>query len=245
MALALAETLLPLIRGFADFGRMAGAARRIDLGDVAPCNVGAERGAVTAPSVLSIARTGVQLNLEQGRAVALTGPSGSGKTSLLMQIAGLADGDGIAILGLPPMRWDEAALRETVTMVPQRSALIAGTIRDNLSLGADADDDAMWRALEAVTLAGAIRDRGGLDARLGEGGAGLSGGQARRLTLARALLKAPILLLLDEPTEGLDAETADAVLTGIRGFLPDAAILAVLHRGADHAIFDADQCLTM
>ncbi len=73
---------------------------------------------------------------------------------------------------------------------------------------------------------------------LGEAGAGLSGGQARRLALARNLLKKPALLLLDEPTEGLDAATAEKVLRGLRAFLPRATIIAAMHRGATHEIFN-------
>lgn len=237
VALALAETLQPLRRGFSDYGRMIGAARRIgDAGTGQPCATQSQELADMGAPILAIQTP--KLELVAGDAIALTGPSGSGKTSLLMQIAGLADGNGIAINGLRPDHWPDAALRGVVTMVPQRSGLITGTIRDNLSLAQDADDDEMWRALDAVALSDVILERGGLDARLSEAGAGLSGGQARRLTLARAILNAPQLLLLDEPTEGLDADTANRVLCGIRAALPDAAILAVLHRNADHPVFN-------
>lgn len=237
VALALAETLLQLRRGFSDYGRMVGAARRIGAQAKPRATISDRPQAdLMSSPILAIRKPGLTLNA--GGAVALTGPSGSGKTSLLMQIAGLADSDGISILGRAPDHWPEAALREIVAMVPQRSALIAGTIRENLSLAANAGDDAMWRALNAVALDDVIRQRGGLNARLNEAGAGLSGGQARRLTLARAILKSPRLLLLDEPTEGLDADTANRVLTGIREALPEAAILAALHRGANHAVFD-------
>lgn len=245
VALALAETLLPLKRGFAEFGRMVGAARRIGADNVIPRTPGMETGDEPTQPLLSINRPGLQLELSPGTAAVLSGPSGGGKTSLLMQVAGLADSDGIFIRGVPPCDWSEDALRAVLAMVPQRSALIAGTIRANLALAADVDDGEMWRALEAVCLAEAIRERGGLCVCLGEAGAGLSGGQARRLTLARAILKRPRLLLLDEPTEGLDPDTAVRVLTGIRTYLPQAAILAVLHRGIDHPIFDKNQSISL
>lgn len=246
VALALAETLLQLRRGFSDYGRMAGAARRI--GGQAKMLADASDKHDTAlerSALLAIRTAGLKLELEPGDAVALTGPSGSGKTSLLMQIAGLAESDAITILGRSPGHWPDAALRELVTMVPQRSALIAGSIRENLSLAADASDDGLWHALNTVDLGAVIRERGGLDARLSEAGAGLSGGQARRLTLARAILKSPRLLLLDEPTEGLDADTAERVLSGIREALPGTAILAALHRNADHPMFNRQISLAL
>jgi ATP-binding cassette subfamily C protein CydC len=122
-------------------------------------------------------------------------------------------------------------------MVPQRSALIAGTICDNLALAGPVGAAEMWAALEAADIARAIRERGGLGMQLGEGGSGLSGGQARRLAIARALLRRPQLLLLDEPTEGLDDATAARVLDGIRRMLPGTAILAALHRHSEHPLF--------
>ena len=246
VALALAETLAPLARGVAEYGRMVGAARRIGgdtLGDAE--GVGLSEPKVPAAAVLALRVPGLSLDLRLGEAAAITGPSGSGKTSLLLRIAGLADSDGIAILGVRPADWSESALRQMVSMVPHRSALIAGTIRENLALASDASDADMWKALDAVCLSGVMNEREGLDTRLGEAGAGLSGGQARRLTLARGILRRPRLLLLDEPTEGLDEDTALRVLSGIRAALPDAAILATLHRSADHPIFDVSQTLNL
>lgn len=237
VALALAEAVLPLRRGVSDLGRMVGAARR-----VVPEIAGQNEQSPVAPAckgpLLSITHKDLHLDLNAGEAVALTGPSGAGKSTLLMQIAGLGEDQGIRVMGTRPSLWPEATLREVLTVLPQRSGLIAGTLRDNLSLSGDFGDDALWQALETVALTDDIRARGGLDARLGEGGAGLSGGQARRVTLARTLLKNPEVLLLDEPTEGLDAATADKVLTRLRVALPDTLIVAALHRGADHMIFD-------
>ncbi|WP_109468292.1 amino acid ABC transporter ATP-binding/permease protein [Albibacillus kandeliae] len=237
VAVALAEAVWPLRRGVADLGRMVGAARLL-----APAPDAAPRPAPVASNpdapLLRIAVPGLDLTLAPGEAVALTGPSGAGKTELLLRIAGLGPGQGLELYGKHPDRWQEDALRSVVSMLPQRSALVAGTFRDNLSLNGEADEDTLWAALEAVALADVVRERGGLEARLGEAGAGLSGGQARRLALARNLLKKPALLLLDEPTEGLDAATADKVLRGLRAFLPRATIIAAMHRGATHEIFN-------
>ena len=169
--------------------------------------------------------------------MALTGPSGVGKSMLLLQIAGLLPSSGVLLKGLRPDAYADDRLRSVVSMLPQRSALIAGTVRDNLSLSGDFTDAEMWNALRTVVLADALIARDGLDTKLGEGGSGLSGGQSRRLALARNLLKTVDILLLDEPTEGLDADTADAVMQGVRAALPDTLIIAAMHDGADHPVF--------
>lgn len=250
VALALAETVLPLRRGFAELGRMLGAAERILQDDPGPPARGPapdqDEDQDPAPPVpaagaplLDWRRGPLSLMLHAGEAAALEGPSGAGKTTLLLRIAGMTDApaDEIRVLGRPPLDWPEDLFRDIVTMVPQRSALIAGSVRDNLTLAGPATDTQIWAALEAMDLAAAIDERGGLGVRLGERGAGLSGGQARRLSLARAILRRPRLLLLDEPTEGLDEATAERVLAGLRRALPETALLAALHRGGEHPVF--------
>ena len=237
VALALAETLMPLRRGVSDLGRMVGAADR-----VSPQTISVPGSTVldipSSGPLLAIEQHGLKVELRPGEAIALTGPSGIGKSTLLLKIAGLLASEGVLIKGTAPNDWPEAALRDVVSALPQRSALIGGTIRDNLSLAGDFDDAAMWAALESVALSEEIAARGGLETRLGEGGAGLSGGQVRRLCLARSILKKNEILLLDEPTEGLDAETAEAVLAGVRNALPNALIVSAMHRGTAHEIFD-------
>lgn len=247
VALALAETLLPLRRGFAELGRMRDAASRT-LPDAPPPHANPTQSpAFTAPLGLSVhdltlhrpdrmqpLLTGLSLHVAPGETLALHGPSGLGKSTLLDALAGLGPTDGIQIHGLPLSDWPEPDLRRQLTLLPQRAALIGGTIRENLALAmAVPDDSAMLDALEAVQLLDVVAPRGGLDMILGESGAGLSGGESRRLALARALLRKPAILLLDEPTEGLDDPLARRVLTGLRDALPDCAILMASHRQAE------------
>lgn len=237
VALALAEAMLPLRRGVSDLGRMVTAAGRVVPQIATPSRPTGNADADDGP-LLSLKRAELELDLSAGEAVVLTGPSGVGKSTLLMQIAGLDQDNGILVKGMPPSLWSESALRDILAVLPQRSSLISGSIRDNLSLGGTFRDEEIWFALDTATLAEDIRARGGLDARLGEAGSGLSGGQARRMALARILLKRPQILLLDEPTEGLDDHTAELLLSRLRKALPDTLIVAAMHRGADHPVFD-------
>jgi len=184
---------------------------------------------------------GFDLTLARGEWLALRGPSGTGKSTVLALAAGLlSPGAGVIRLwGQPLADWPETDLRARLMLVPQRGALIAGTVMDNLSLAcAVPDRDRAATAVEAVALGAALASRGGLDCRLGEGGTGLSGGETRRLILARAILRAPEVLLLDEPTEGLDHDTARRVLAGLRAALPKASVLLASHRAAELACAD-------
>lgn len=245
VSLALMETIGPLRRAIADLGRMTVAARRVEAslagsvaqsegqfaGDVAGLRI--DDLSYRRPNAARPVLNRVSLTVAVGESVALTGPSGSGKSTLLLLVARLLHPtSGQILVGSTPIEnWDETALRDDLTLVPQRSALMAGSIADALSLGCpNASDETLWKVLDAVMLATVIRAKGGLDFRLGPMGAGLSGGEARRLVLARGLLRHPRLLLLDEPTEGLDDATAMAVLSGIRAYLPQAAILTASHR---------------
>ncbi|WP_434288322.1 thiol reductant ABC exporter subunit CydC [Celeribacter sp. SCSIO 80788] len=247
-ALALMETVAPLRRAVAEIGRMIGAARRVTEQMQAPSDPVPDH-VPDAPLTLSFkdvsfargaARpviSGFDLALSPGDWVALQGPSGVGKSTVLLLAAGaLRPLSGQVLVADQPVT---NCLPGLVTLVGQRSALIQGTVAENLRLAApEADDAALWAALTAVALDGVIRAKGGLEARLGPRGSGLSGGESRRLVLARALLRRPQVLLLDEPTEGLDHATAERVLRGIRAALPHAAVLMAAHRSEEQGAAD-------
>ncbi|WP_339774765.1 ATP-binding cassette domain-containing protein [uncultured Thalassospira sp.] len=258
-ALALAETLAPLRRAVSDLGRMADAARRIGRDLVHPVPVGCEvpmapanefevrvmdvtlhRSGTSVPVV-----TAFSLVVQPGKTVAVTGASGTGKSTLLLAIAGLHPlvAGQISIGGRAVTDWPEADLRQCLTLLPQRSTVMAGTVADALLIAGPADEQRLWQVLAAVQLDKIIAEKGGLSALIGSRGEGLSGGEARRLALARALLRNPKVLLLDEPTEGLDDATATAVLQGIRQILPDVTLLIAAHRKIEKSF--ADQVLEL
>lgn len=254
VALALSEAVAPVRRALSEIGGMIQAARRVAPALDAEDSMAAEPGHACAPGSLvldgvSCHRDGVgpalfaplTLTVSPGETVALTGPSGVGKSTLLLTAAGaLAPDAGRVLLGGTDVSTcDMDALRRDMVMVPQRNGLISGTVAENLRLASsDARDDDLWAALAATCLADTIRARGGLGLRLGPRGAGLSGGEARRLALARAVLRRPSVLLLDEPTEGLDTATSARVMAGIRSALPRAAILVAAHRETETAAAD-------
>lgn len=246
VALALLETIMPLLRAASELGRMRDAARRVRIAPDKACHQITPPVIATAPMVelrqLSLQRgempvlQGVNLTVQVGEAVAITGPSGGGKSTLLHILAGLVTPSGGAALvqGVSVADWSEMGLRDTLTLLPQRPVLMAGSVGDALRLSdPKANDATLWAVLNAVALDAVIRGKGGLDWALAEGGAGLSGGEKQRLALARALLRRPDILLLDEPTEGLDDATAAHVLAGIRVFLPDVTVIMASHRAAE------------
>ncbi len=161
--------------------------------------------------------------LQPGERLAIVGPSGCGKTTLVETLLGLR----AAPSPLP---------RAALAWLPQDAGLIAGTVRENLRLGApQASDAALWEALEDAGLADRVRAAPGeLSAYLGDDGERLSGGERRRLALARAYLRPAPWLLLDEPTEGLDPATEARVIEGLERRLARTGqgLVLISHRPA-------------
>ena len=262
VALALAEAVQPLRRGMIELGRMAEAAKRVlpeaDAPERPPTRQpdrapdplpavparpdGAPLLAVDRLSVARPGRTGaliapLSFTVAAGETVALAAPSGTGKSLVLDAIAGVAPplaGQAV-VLGTAVDAWPESGLRGALGLVPQRARLVAGSLLDNLRVARDGVTEAEARTALSVVRLDPVVARLGLHGALGEGGAGLSGGEARRLVLARAILRRPAVLLLDEPTEGLQDALAQDVLAAIRDALPDAAIVMASHRGAELA----------
>ena len=177
-----------------------------------------------------------EIEIVGGDRLALVGPSGAGKTQMLETLIGLRaapDGmvriDGIALETLPI-----GAARALFALAPQDARMISGTMRDNLRLGdPQASDDMLWAALSDAALATKARALPhGLDSWIGEGGERLSGGERRRLSLARAYLRDAPWLLLDEPTEGLDSATETAVIAALAARLDriGQGVIIVSHR---------------
>lgn len=180
--------------------------------------------------------------LAAGERVVLRGDSGRGKSTLAALLLRLVDPSaGRVVYGGVDLRTvAQAHWHRRIAWLPQDAPVLAGSVRDNLAIGdACADDAAMMQALRQVRLDGLVRAIGGLDAWIGEDGATLSTGQARRLALARALLRRDAdIWLLDEPTEGLDAATAQALLADVVAALNGRSLLLVTHDALPPGVAD-------
>jgi len=181
------------------------------------------------------ALAGVDLVIPAGGIVALTGPSGAGKSTVADLVGGLIAPDagevrvdGVALTGGLRRAW-----RTRVTYVQQEPVLFTGTIRDNLRWGRPAADEPAMRAALARASAGFVLDLpDGLDTRVGESGRQLSGGERQRIVLARALLRDPELLILDEAASALDADNENAIAAAIAQLRGQLTIVIIGHRGA-------------
>jgi ATP-binding cassette, subfamily C, bacterial CydC len=185
---------------------------------------------------------GIDLRVAAGERVGIVGSSGAGKSSLvnaLLRFWPLQDGS--ATLGTVPIdRLTQADVRRTISLVGQDASLFAGSIRENVALARpDADEREVAEAVRLAQLGPWVRTLpDGVDTPIGEDGAKLSGGQRQRIALARALLAGGPILVLDEPTAGLDEPTAVRLVADVLAASADRSVLLVTHRERDLAGFD-------
>ncbi|WP_432975467.1 ABC transporter ATP-binding protein [Dactylosporangium sp. CA-233914] len=191
--------------------------------------------------------TGVSFTVPYGTRTALVGPSGAGKSTLLQLVERFYDVTGgvVRVAGVDVRDLPRAALRAQLGYVEQEAPVLAGTLRENLRLTVpDATEAQMLRVLAAVNLTDIVaRTEQGLDAQVGEGGVLLSGGERQRLAIARTLLAAPPILLLDEPTSNLDARNEVALRDAIDTVARDRTMIVVAHRLS--TVVDADQIVVL
>jgi ABC-type multidrug transport system fused ATPase/permease subunit len=188
----------------------------------------------------------VTFTVRPGGTVAVVGPTAAGKSTLTTLLVRLVDPDGgrIAVDGVDIRELRHGELAQTVALVPQQTFLFDDTVRENITLGADIPDATVWAALgiaQADRFVAALP--AGLDSRLGERGTTLSGGQRQRLALARALVRRPRLLILDDATSAVDPDVEARILAALRehtggASVGGATVLVVAYRTATIALAD-------
>lgn len=176
----------------------------------------------------------VSFTAKPGETIGIIGPTGSGKTTLVNLVPRFYDTvDGrVCIDGIDVKQISEEELRLAVAVVPQKALLFSGTILENLRWGKEEAEEHEIRAAAEIACAASFIERAenGYETLLGQGGVNLSGGQKQRLALARALVRSPKILILDDCTSALDAETEAAVLTGLRQRLQEVTVLLISQR---------------
>ena len=194
-----------------------------------------------APSLQNIS-----FKAKAGDTIGVIGGTGSGKTTLVNLIPRFYDTtEGIVFIdGADVRTYDTEALRDKVGVVPQRAGLFSGTLRENMRWGnPDATDAEIYRALEISQAKEIADEKGGLDFKVEEGGSNLSGGQRQRLTVARALVKNPEILILDDSASALDFRTDANLRKAIRENMQDKTVFIVSQRAS--SIMHADKIIVL
>lgn len=183
----------------------------------------------------------VTFDVPAGRTVALVGPTGAGKSTLVQLLARLVDpGSGqVRLDGVDLRELPYGAIAESVALVPQQTFLFDDTVRGNVALDLPVPDEQVWQALRVAQADGFVASLGdGLDTRVGERGTTLSGGQRQRLALARAVVREPRLLILDDATSSVDPQVEARILYGLRDRAQASTVVVVAYRMATIALAD-------
>ncbi len=190
---------------------------------------------------------GISFRAEPGQTIGIIGGTGSGKTSLVNLIPRFytATEGTVLIDGVDVGQMDVHTLRQQIGIVPQKSVLFRGSIRKNLQWGCeDATDEQLWEALQTAQAREVVKNKSGeLDAVVEQGGSNFSGGQRQRLTIARALVRKPKILILDDSTSALDYATDANLRSAIRSMDPAPTTFVVSQRAA--SVRHADQILVL
>ena len=204
-------------------------------------------GAIPIPRGQASVLSDVSFTIPVGSKTAIVGPSGAGKSSLLSLLERFYDpqAGSISVFGHDIASLSRDSLRSVFGYVEQDAPVLAGTIKDNLVIGSpDATDSDLSAVLDEVNLTSILdRDPDGLDAQVGEGGVLLSGGERQRLAIARALLQAPPILLLDESTSSLDGPNELLMKTAIDKVSQNRTLVVIAHRLA--TVVDSDQIIVL
>ncbi|WP_114010125.1 thiol reductant ABC exporter subunit CydC [Cohaesibacter intestini] len=255
--LALTELMAPIRRGLLEIGKAIYAGQRIlplvadpledestDLSDHGPILLEVSRVDFAYSDKAALIFSDFSLSLRSGEAIGIVGASGAGKSTLLGLVSGLLDPQ----CGRIRLDYEDgraAHLQPRIGLLTQRTELFRESLAFNLRIAdASGSDTLLRQTLQKAQLAKVLeRSNAGLEQTLGDDGLGLSGGESRRLALSRLLLFKPDLWLLDETTEGLDSETAAAILSVLRSETANKALLFVTHKQAEAEL--ADRLLIM
>ncbi|MFC3951170.1 ABC transporter ATP-binding protein [Aeromicrobium fastidiosum] len=186
----------------------------------------------------------IDLDVAPGQVVAVVGATGSGKSTLTSLLTRLVDpqSGSIAVDGADIRDLTHDELARAIAVVPQGTFLFDDSVRENVTLGGDFTDEQVWGALRTVQAADFVQELPrGLDSQLGERGTTLSGGQRQRLSLARALVRRPRLLVMDDATSAVDPEVEQRILKALAASTSDGdgpTVLVVAYRKATIALAD-------
>ncbi|MEZ8616941.1 heme ABC transporter ATP-binding protein/permease CydC [Vibrio splendidus] len=241
------ELLMPIAGAFQHLGQTLSSARRLNevilsepevqfaeekLDINKPLDITFSNVTFNYPDSERSVLNAVDLTIPATNKVAIVGQTGSGKSTLIQLLTRYWDPKKgyISIAGIELTQWNESQLRESISVVSQRVDILNGTLRDNLLIARpEATDDHLANILKDVGLE-KLLENDGLDSWLGDGGRQLSGGEKRRIGIARAILHDAPILLLDEPTEGLDKQTEQSIMALFEKHFEGKTVIFITHR---------------